>query len=83
MPVERSFDSVNYRIVGVDSYSPMIVRDSDVEDLFVEFSFVIQKPEKSTMPLTGMVMLMSIPPVCDIKRRCTTFYFARQNGRYM
>lgn len=76
MPVEGGFDSINYRIVAIDSYSPVIVRDRESEDFSVKLFFTIQKPKKFNNAPHCQGHAMSILPICDIKRYRTTLHFA-------
>ena len=76
MAVKGSLACVDYRVMAIDPYCLVIMRDGEGENFLIKLFFALHKPEKFDNTPHRYCYVMSILLVCDIKCCSTTLYFA-------
>ena len=76
MAVEGSLACVDYRVMAVDPYRLVIMRDREGENFLMKLFFALHKPEEFDNTPHRHCHAMSILLVCNIKCYSTTLYFA-------
>lgn len=72
---------IDYWIMAIDPHCPMVVRDGERQDLSVYFFLTLSKSEKLDNGPDCKSHAVSILPICDVKSRSATLYFAGQKRK--
>ena len=78
--IEGSLIPFNHRVIAIDSYSGMIMRDGKGEDLSVQLFLALHRPKKLDKSSNGDGHAMSILAIGNIESGSAALYLAGEEG---